>query len=175
MSSFSASFTQTLHHAESNSEEHRTGTLLFSKPCNARWETKAPNEELFVVNDKAIWNYIPDEEIAYRYPISALNNSIPLLQIITGKKRLDQDFTIESEPNSNGHYALKLYPKEPSTQLVEMIIVIDSHTFLLKSAEIIDFYGNTNIISFETMTQNKPIAKDNFSFTPPQGVVVEER
>ena len=65
MQSFTAEFTQRLVHQESGSEETRQGTLAFQKPLRVRWETKAPHAELLVITDKDVWDYLPDEELAF--------------------------------------------------------------------------------------------------------------
>ena len=102
MQSFTAEFTQRLVHQESGSEETRQGTLAFQKPLRVRWETKAPHAELLVITDKDVWDYLPDEELAYQYSPEVVHDSRSIIQVITGQSRLDKDFTVEAEPDDNG-------------------------------------------------------------------------
>lgn len=174
MKSFSGEFTQELHHAESGSVEKRKGTLLFSSPLLIRWETLSPFPELLVVNDKEVWDYLPDEELAYRYSPEVVQDSRSILQVVTGQSRLDQDFDVKREKDQNGLAVLRLYPKEPTTQLVEALLLVDPVTKLLRRASLYDFYGNTNVVEFIKLTPNTSPKAELFTFTPPKGVEIED-
>lgn len=173
MQSFTAEFTQRLVHQESGSEETRQGTLAFQKPLRVRWETKAPHAELLVITDKDVWDYLPDEELAYQYSPEVVHDSRSIIQVITGQSRLDKDFTVEAEPDDNGLAVLRLYPKDPSPQLVEALLWVDKGTKLIKKAQILDFYGNTNEVALTSLTPDASIKAGTFQFTPPQGITVE--
>ncbi len=170
---FSATFEQTLTHKESGSVEKRQGNLLFQKPLLIRWQTDKPHEETLVVTHKEIWDYLADEEIAYRYPLELVRDSRTIIQVITGQSRLDKDFTVEAEPDDNGLAVLRLYPKDPSPQLVEALLWVDKGTKLIKKAQILDFYGNTNEVALTSLTPDASIKAGTFQFTPPQGITVE--
>ena len=173
MQSFTAEFTQRLVHQESGAEEVRKGTLAFQKPLRVRWETKAPHGELLVITDKEVWDYLPDEELAYQYSPEVVRDSRSVIQVITGQTRLDTDFSVEAEPDDNGLAVLRLYPKDPSPQLVEAILWVDKNTKLIRKAQILDFYGNTNEVTLTSLTPDAPIKAGTFQFTPPQGTTVE--
>lgn len=175
MESFSGEFRQELKHVESGSTEKRTGKLLFQKPMLIRWETFAPFPELLVVNKEEVWDFLPDEELAYRYSPEVVQDSRSILQVVTGQARLDKDFDVKREKDKDNLAVLRLFPKEPTTQLVEAVLVVDPVTKLLRSAELIDFYGNTNLVVFTKLTPEIPkpsLAK--FSFTPPKNITVED-
>lgn len=174
MKSFSGEFVQELHHAESGSVEKREGTLQFASPLFIRWETKTPFPELLVVNDKEVWDFLPDEELAYRYAPEVVQDSRSILQVITGQSRLDQDFDVKREKDQNGFAVLRLYPKEPTTQLVEALLLVDPATKFLRRAELYDFYGNANIVEFTTLTPNTSPGAATFTFTPPKGIEIED-
>lgn len=173
MQSFTAEFTQRLLHRESGSEETRKGTLSFQKPLRVRWETKAPHPELLVITDAEVWDYLPDEELAYQYSPDVVHDSRSIIQVITGQTRLDKDFSVESEPDDNGLAVLRLYPKDPSPQLVEAILWVDKSTRLIKKAQILDFYGNTNEVTLNNLIPDATIKAGTFQFTPPKGITVE--
>lgn len=175
LSSFSASFEQTLTHKESGSVEKRQGTLLFQKPLLIRWQTAKPHAETLVVTAKEIWDYLPDEEVAYRYPPSLAQDSRSIIQVITGQAVLTKDFEVKDEGRENGLAKLRLYPKEPAPQMVEALIWVEPGSGYIRRASIVDFYGNTNDVRFtEFKADTRPRASD-FSFTPPKGVEVEDR
>lgn len=175
MNSFRADFEQTLTHKESGSREIRKGELQFQKPLQIRWQTIKPHEETLVATNREIWDYLPDEEIAYRYSPAIIQDSRSIIQVVTGQAALDKDFDVKQKGMENGLAKLDLYPKEPSTQMVEATIWVDPATGYIKRAKILDFYGNGNDVRFIKFNPNAKIPAKAFSFTPPKGVEVEDR
>ncbi len=175
---FSATFTQELTHQESGSKETRIGKLFFKKPLLVRWETNTPHEELLLINTNAVWDYLPDENLVYKYSTDIVKDSTSIIQVITGQVRLDKNFSIiESNNNNNNNnnelIFLKLYPKEPTTQMVEAFLWVNKKSLLIHKVQSIDFYGNTNTITFIDITPNTHIDNNIFQFTPPKDVTVE--
>lgn len=175
VNSIAAKFDQSLIHKESGSEEKRTGSLHFKKPLQVRWETAKPHPETLVITDKEIWDYLPDEEIVYKYAPQLVQDSRSLIQVVTGQARLDKDFDVREEGEEGGLLKLRLYPKEPSPQMVEATIWVDPKSKLIKKASIVDFYSNINQIVFTEISPNASLPKDVFTFTPPKGIEVEDR
>ena len=176
MKSFRADFTQQLLQRESGVVEKRSGVILFRKPLNVRWETAAPHAELLMVTDKEIWNYLPDEELAYRYSRALAEDSRSLIQVITGQSALSRDFDVESaQAAEDGKLIhLLLYPKDPTTELTEAQIWLDPSTSLIRRVMVMDFYGNTNTIELQNLKPDAPVAAKDFQFTPPRGTEVED-
>lgn len=174
MKGFTAVFNQTLTHQESGSVENRKGTLAFEKPQRLRWETAKPHPELLVINEKEIWDYLPDEALAYRYAPEVAQDSRSIIQVVTGQSRLDQDFVVERLSDEDGLAVLRLFPKEPATQLVEATLWVDPATKLIKKALILDFYGNSNAIAFTSLKPDTTSPAGTFAFTPPKDVDVED-
>lgn len=175
VASFEAGFQQSLFHKESGSKETRKGNLVFQKPLSVRWHTAKPHEELIVISDKEIWDYIPDEEVAYRYAPSAVKDSRGLIQVLTGQVSLAKDFDVKNAGAEKGLTKLALYPKDPTPQLVEGMIWVDPANGYIKRAKIIDFYGNSNEVTLTSFTPKKAADAKQFRFTPPKGVEIEDR
>ena len=175
MTSFAANFAQTLTHRESGAVEKRQGTVTFVKPLRLRWETKAPRKELLLITKNVIWNYIPEEEVAYQYNPGLMQGAANIIQVITGQSDLMRDFDVKRVGLENGLQRLKLYPKNPTTQLVEADIWVDPTTGVICKSESVDFYGNSNLIAFDGYTENIQPKDALFTFTPPKGVEVEDR
>jgi outer membrane lipoprotein carrier protein len=175
VSSMQAGFTQILVHKESGSKETRSGTLFFKKPLLVRWESEKPSPELLLVTKKEIWNVFPDEEVAYKYPLSLAQDSRSIVRVVTGQARLDQDFHVEEEGREAGLCKLRLFPKEPVQALVEAVLWIDPANFLIKKLRIYDFYGNENEIAFVSQEIGVNVRDALFQYTPEKGMVVEDR
>jgi outer membrane lipoprotein carrier protein len=176
MKSFRSAFSQTLLQRDSGVEQKRSGTLVFQKPLRVRWETAAPHAELLMVTDREIWNYLPDEELAYRYSRQMAEDSRSLIQVITGQSALDRDFDVEEslDKADGGLIHLMLFPKEPTTALTEAQIWIDPATSLIRRAMVMDFYGNTNTVELDELQKNAAVSASDFTFTPPKGTEVED-
>ena len=175
MSAFEASFKQKLTHRESGASEERTGRLRFQKPLKFSWQTKAPHEETLVVTERDIWNYIPDEKIAYKYSPDLAKDSRSLIQVITGQAALNRDFDVKNGGRENGVVKLILYPDEPAPQLTEAHIWVEPDTGLIRRANIIDFYGNSNDVILDNISPKDSFPPSAFKFSPPKGVDVEDR
>ncbi len=167
-------FDQVLTHRESGSVEKRTGTLIFERPFHVRWESDSPNAELLVISENEIWNYLPDEEVAYRYGAEVAYDSQILVQVITGLAKLDKDFEVKAIGMEEGSIALQLFPHEPRPDLVEALLWVDNASKLIKKVRILDFYGNSNELTFTKLDINVELEDGLFTFTPPEGVEVED-
>lgn len=175
VTSMRAEFTQVLLHKESGARETRIGVLQFKKPLLVHWETKEPAEELLVVGKSEIWNVFPDEEVAYKYPLSIVEDTRSLVRVITGQARLEQDFTFEEDGVEDGLNKLLVYPKEPVQSLVEAIFWVDPQSGLIRKFRIYDFYGNENEITFSKQKIGVSLSDSIFAYKPGKGIVVEDR
>lgn len=175
INSFEAQFEQNLKHQESGTQEKRAGTIKFQKPLLIHWQTKKPAEEYLVINNKEIWNYIPDEEIAYRYNPAIAQDSRSIIRVITGQAKLDQDFRVKVAARENGMVKLALFPKDPTPQLVEAAAWVDPDTGVIYRASVTDFYGNVNDINFQSFKPGQKFAASQFNFKPPKGIEIEDR
>ncbi len=173
--SMRAEFNQTLLHKESGAKEARTGSLRFKKPLLVRWETEKPAPELLVVSKSEIWNVFPDEDVAYKYPLSMVQDTRSLIRVITGQARLEQDFTVENEGAEEGLTKLRMYPKEPVQALVEAVFWVEPSSGLIKKFRIYDFYGNENEVTFTNQAIDASLSDSIFSYKPAQGMTVEDR
>jgi outer membrane lipoprotein carrier protein len=171
---FSADFEQTLTHRESGALEKRKGTLFFQKPFLIRWETEKPHPELLVVTGSEIWDYLPDEELVYRYPLSMVQDSRSIIQVLTGQAALTKDFDVKPDGEEGNFVRLRLHPREPGPQMVEAVIWADKTDGYIRRAELTDFYGNKNNVGFTSFNPRAQFGEKDFSFTPPKGVEIED-
>ncbi len=178
MQNFTADFKQKLYHNESQHTQERSGIFYFQKELYIRWETTKPDQEILIVNPNAVWNYIPDEEIAYKYSADVAKEGQNILSILTGKTALDNDFEVEIAANKKiegkNFHVLKLYPLEPSLDLVEAEIWIEPSSMLITKAIIFDFYANKNEVIFENYKVDSSLDIKLFDFTPPKDIDVED-
>lgn len=82
--------------------------------------------------------------------------------------------TSDKEQELTGTTHLLLYPKEPTPQMVEIQLWLDIKTGFIRRAQVMDFYGNTNRITFTAFHPDNKLSVKEFSFVPPQGTEVED-
>lgn len=166
-----ADFVQTLIHKDSGGKDIRTGNFVIKRPQLVRWVTDNPFNELLIVNKDAVWNYLEDEEVVYKYPRELADESQNALRFLLGDAKVDNDFYVE-DGKAKGNYLL--FPKEPTANLTEAEIWVDEAAGIITRLRIVDFYGNINDITFKNVQFDEPVNNLVFNFTPPAGVDVED-
>ncbi len=173
MTTLSATFEQVLHHRESGSIEQRKGELFFKKALNIRWEVMAPSKELWLVTEQDMWDFLPDEEIAYRYSSQNIKNSGGIIGLLTGQTSLQQEYDINAMGEDGEMLQLQLFPKEASMQLVEAMIWVEKEGAIRKIRSV-DFYGNITEITLSNLKRNIELKPSFFTFKAPKGVEIED-
>ncbi|MDR2826317.1 MAG: outer membrane lipoprotein carrier protein LolA, partial [Deltaproteobacteria bacterium] len=151
------------------------GEIYFQKPLLVRWTTNPPHKELLVVADKLIWQYFPDEELAYKYPVAVVDEKNAFLRVLFGLSSLEDGFEISVLPAEDKLSKLKLEPFEPSASLLEATLWLEPYSATIRRLAITDFYGNISEIRMTKLTFNPVIPAQTFSFTPPEGTEIEDR
>lgn len=175
VTSMVASFDQTIVHKESGVTEKRKGEIQFKKPMLVRWETEPPTEELLVVNDEMIWQYFPDEKLAYQFSKDMLDSQNAFIMVLLGQIRLDKGFAITQQDDDGKLATLLLYPNNPTQNMVEATVWVEPGSGLIKRLKITDFYGNTSEIGITKQSLNQKLKSSVFTFTPPKGTDVENQ
>ncbi|WP_320169765.1 outer membrane lipoprotein chaperone LolA [Maridesulfovibrio sp.] len=171
---FEADFTQTLTNAASKEQEVRTGKITFKQPSLLRWDSITPEKELLIVGESVVWDYFPEDQLALKYRTKQLFNSKTMLKFISGQARLEEDFAVENQGDDNGLIKLKLIPLEPETGLVLAYVWVDPAKKMLTKVLVVDFYGNGNEVSMNNIKIDPEVSDDQFVFSPPKGVEVED-
>ena len=174
LNSFQASFVQKLTNAATREVEVRSGSIAFAKPRSIRWETVSPEKELLLVGTDVVWDYFSEEDVVYKYSVEQVLQSKTMLRFISGEANLKEDFVIEDQGDDAGMRKLKLIPKEPESNLVLAYIWVHPATNMLGRILIVDFFGNGNELELSKVVLNLSIDPAMFTFTPPQGVDVQD-
>ena len=170
--SFKTEFTQKLTNAASGEVQKRTGTILFRKPRDIRWETLSPEKELLVVRDNLVWDVFPSEGIAYKYSLQGKFSSKTMLEFLTGDVSLETDFQVLDQGLEEGLRKVRLVPKNPEPNLVLAYLWLDPDEFTLKKILLVDFFGNGNELAFKDLKLNVKITDDHFIYSPPKDIQV---
>ena len=165
---------QQLKNAASGEIETREGRISFKQPGLVRWETETPEKELLIVGPKAVWDYFPEEETAFKYSPEAILSSKTMIKFLSGQANLEEDFLIEEKGKEAGLFKIQMEPIEAEPSLVMAFAWVDPETYLLKSILLLDFYGNANKLGLDNLKLNPEIPNSQFTFTPPKGTTIED-
>ena len=172
--SLQTDFVQELTNASSGEQEVHHGTIYYRKPVFIRWEEKRPGQELLIVNKQVVWDYFPEEGVAYKYDLEEKFESKTMLRFITGDVDLAEDYSLVEQGMDQGWKKIKLIPKNPEPSLVLAYIWVDEQENLLRQILLVDFFGNGNQLTFSDLQLNISLDESLFRFQPPEGVIVRD-
>lgn len=167
-------FVQELTNASSGEVDRHYGTIFYQKPGLIRWEEEKPGAELLVVDQEVVWDYFPEEGVAYAYSLEEKFKSKTMLRFLTGEVDLKQDYSLIHQGKDQGFAKIKLIPKQPEPSLVLAYIWVDEDTNLLRQILLVDFFGNGNQLAFSNLKLNIDLDRSLFRFSPPEGVLVRD-
>ena len=171
--SFQTKFSQTLTNSASGESEDRNGTIWYQKPEMIRWQTTHPEEELLISTGDMVWDYFPEEKVAYKYSLQGRFDSKTMLKFISGQVNLQEDFRIKNQGTDvNNWTKIRLVPKNPEPSLVMAHIWLEPQTHLIRQVLLEDFFGNTNQLTFHQIQLNVDLDPCLFTFEPPAEVEV---
>lgn len=164
------------------SKRQASGEVLLKKPGKMRWDYEKPEKKLFVADGTQLWVYEPEDEQAFKQPLSS--SQLPAqVSFLFGKGRLSDEFDITLLDDKSkdaqglgdpGDHRLKLVPKVATAQVRYLLFVVDPKTFLVKETVVLDQQGGQNRIRFSAIETNLKGGIDDarFRFTPPAGTQI---
>ncbi|MCF8106927.1 MAG: outer membrane lipoprotein carrier protein LolA [Desulfohalobiaceae bacterium] len=172
--SLKTDFVQELTNASSGEQEVHHGTIYYLKPGLVRWEEEKPGQELLIVTKRVVWDYFPEEGVAYKYDLKEKFESKTMLRFITGDVDLAEDYSLVDQGMDQGWKKIKLIPKNPEPSLVLAYIWVDEQQNLLRQILLVDFFGNGNQLTFSDLQLDISLDESLFRFRPPEGVIVRD-
>jgi len=202
---FQADFAQLSRIASLDRTQRGSGEVVFKFDRNGsgsvprakfRWEYKQPTIQEIISDGTTIWVYLPENAQVIRSdigPSSRANGSDPVT-FLADLGNLSHDFAIGwASPKSDGkgNYVLELTPRQPSSLIQRLVIVVDrdavlsggpsakpggrsedSAIFPILSTTVYDPNGNSTLIEFSDLRVNIGLSDRVFEFSPPEGVEV---
>lgn len=172
LTSFTVNFSQELYNSETKETEKRTGTFTFKKPLLILWKTVTPLEESIIVSQTEIWDYIPEDNIAFKYPISLINDVAIFAYILSGQSNIEEAFVIKKTENSGNKVTFFLVPRKDHPSITSMQLTINKSNSEIMEVKITDFYNNINTIVLNNFNANVNVENSLFTFTPKEGITV---
>ncbi len=171
-----ADFTQTVTSPPRDGQTARakvsSGTFVFSRPGEFRFDYKKPFEQTIVADGMTLWLYDPDLNQVTQRPQSQALASTPAALIAASPdlRALQADFTLEEQPARGGLEWVKATPKKKDGQLQSVQVGFAGNK--LAALEILDSFGQRSVLKFGQVEVNPKLAANAFAFKPPAGADV---
>lgn len=160
-----ADFVQTYTPAGFSTGDEERGYLHLGLPACLRWDYEEPYPRSYLLCNRTVWAWSPDEERGDRY-LNVPEDEAGLDFLLLSTERLRNRYDAEARAADNGNIVLELVPKAPESTFSEARIELDPSQRQPVRFSYADREGNRT--SF-TLTLFRPL-EDPTHFTPPQSV-----
>jgi len=169
------------------------GTAYFFRPGRMRWEYESPEKNLFLVDGKNAWFYVPADHTVTRVPAKESSDWRTPLALLAGEMKVSRvcshvQLAKDEKPESADHVVLSCTvrgtdPDDPkassgkagaqaSAQQESAIFEVAKDTGELVRILARDPGGVAIEFHFANWQMNPPIAESLFHFQPPPGVAI---
>lgn len=168
------------------------GTAYFRRPGKMRWEYQRPEEDLFLVDGKTAWFYVPADHTATRVPAKQSEDLRTPLALLAGRMKISRicsrvDLAEDERPLREGDAVLRCVVRGGSKNAESQA---QSDTALAANASDAIFFevardtgelarlivrqagGVAVEFRFENWRFDPPIPETMFHFEPPPGVAI---
>lgn len=145
-----ADFEQTYRPASQASPLTEKGRFFFQRPDSMRWEYTEPEVKVFVHREGVFEQYYPDDNQLIRARISPGDSGAEILSLLSGAKKLADDYALELEGGAGGgqnQVRLTLTPRREG-EFSRIVLEVNGSTSLLDGAHFFDFAGNVTEFKF---------------------------
>jgi outer membrane lipoprotein carrier protein len=168
--SLRAKFAQTL--SGPMGKRQAAGTVALKKPGKMRWDYEKPEKKLFIADGTTLWVYEPEDEQAYKQPLSS--SQLPAqVSFLFGRGKLQEEFEIsyyDDQPlGEPAIWCCGSSPRSRARSIRHLLFVVQPKTFLVKETVLFDQQGGQNHLVFSAIEPNPKAGVDDarFAFTPP--------
>jgi outer membrane lipoprotein carrier protein len=169
------------------------GTVYFRRPGKMRWDYQAPEKNLFLVDGKTAWFYVPADRTVTRVPARDSDDWRTPLALLVGNMKISRvckqvRTAIDEKPESPDHAMLscelrgagsnspkRAWGATPSPKLLSSEAVffeVDTNTGDLVRVLIRDPGGIEIEFHFMNWRMDPPVPDSLFRFDAPKGVAI---
>jgi len=169
LTTMEAKFIQTLIDPRGQLIEESHGVMWLSRPGRFRLQYTNPYEQVYVADGDKIWMYDKDlEQVTVKPQTDALGSTPAMLLSTT--EPLQKNFTITELGAHEGFQWLELKPLAADSNFDFVRLAMEGD--VLRAMEMVDGFGQTTRLFFDSVKRNPPLPDDKFKFQPPPGVDV---
>ena len=166
---FHADFVQEVNSAALGRTLTSRGHVYFEKPGRMRWEFAEPQQTL-IADGASFWLYQPAENQVIKTPFRSAFNSQTPISFLTGVGRLEEDFAVSPQGETEQVHRLRLSPKQDAAAVGHLDVEVDKATFDILQATVTDPLGNMTRLRFRNIERVDDLDDGLFRFALPAGV-----
>lgn len=173
--SFSSPFAQQFFVKSHNVTKNSSGTVVFSKPGKMAWTYTDPAGNKVVSDGTTLKVYEAANKQMFEQQIDKSQYPAALSFLLgTGQLTSSFDFIMYDGAAMQfpGGKVLVGSPKQATQAYTKVLFYVDSGTFQVRRALIVDAQGNRNRFDFTDPKVNVPIDASAFVLTPPPGTTI---
>ena len=145
------------------------GALAFSRPGKFRWNYVKPYAQLIVGDGSRVWIYDEDlKQVTVRKLDDALGSTPAAL--LAGNNEAMRAFRLSDKGAKDGLEWLEAVPREKEGNFEKIRMGFGSMG--LEVMELLDSFGQTTVLRFESLEHNPKLDPGLFRFSPPKGADV---
>jgi outer membrane lipoprotein carrier protein len=145
------------------------GVLAFSRPGKFRWTYVKPYAQLIVGDGSKVWIYDEDlRQVTVKKLDQALGSTPAAL--LAGNNEAMRSFSLSDKGTRDGIEWLEALPRDKDGSFER--IRMGFGTSGLQVMELVDSFGQTTILKFNSLERNPRLNPGLFRFSPPKGADV---
>jgi len=145
------------------------GVLAFSRPGKFRWTYVKPYAQLIVGDGSKVWIYDEDlKQVTVKKLDQALGSTPAAL--LAGNNEAMRSFRLSDKGIKDGVEWLEALPRDKESNFERIRMGFGSSG--LRVMELVDSFGQTTILRFNSLERNPRLSPSLFRFSPPKGVDV---
>jgi len=172
-----ADFDQYYYSVTVSAPLHERGRFCFQKPDLMRWEYVNPDPKVFLYKDEVFSQYYPDDNQLVRSSLSKTQYESEILTLLSGQKRLKDDYLVEqdiSSPAARAAGRLKLTPRVEG-EYAWITLDPDPRTGFIARAIFQDWAENRTEFVFSQIKENAALKPSVFALTvPPDCDIIDD-
>jgi len=151
------------------------GKCYFQKPGLMKWHYEKPEEKIFLLKERIIESYFPEDEQLIRSTFREEEES-DVLALLSGRQGILQNFSVEFNPfptENTGVKQIKLIPKDNEDESF-ILLEIDENNWRILKAVFMDWAGNKSEFQFSRVRLNIKLPQKTFELDVPPGTEIIE-
>jgi outer membrane lipoprotein carrier protein len=145
------------------------GVLAFSRPGKFRWTYVKPYAQLIVGDGSKIWIYDEDlKQVTVRKLDQALGSTPAAL--LAGNNEAMRAFRLSDKGSKDGLEWLEALPRDKEGNFERIRMGFSASG--LQVMELVDGFGQTTVLKFNSLERNPKLDPALFRFSPPKGADV---
>jgi outer membrane lipoprotein carrier protein len=167
--SLSAEFSQTITNLQGEVLQSSDGEMHLQKPQKLRWSVQNPEESLLIADGNTVYNVDPFVEQVTMLEQADLTANNPLMLLISNQESQWQSVRVQEH---DGSFVLK--PSDINAPITRLVLSFDAAGQLSRLLSI-DKQEQQNRVEFKNVDTKQPLAASQFSFSVPEGWVVDDQ